>query len=37
MSDILRVPLLRDDEESKVKEESVKDSKTVKVFIILSA
>lgn len=37
MSDIFRVPLQRDDEESKVKEESVEDSKTVKVFIILSA
>lgn len=29
MSDIFRVPLQRDDEESKVKDESVKDSKTV--------
>lgn len=37
MSDIFRVPLRRDDEESKVKEESVKDSKMVQVFITLSA
>lgn len=29
MSDISRAPLQRDDEESNVKEESVKDSKTV--------
>lgn len=37
MSDIFRAPLQRDDEESKVKEEDAKDSKTVYVFIILSA